>query len=71
LPKGSGGARPNNQCRRTFIAFLFEGLVIWALVCFHNVSNASTEEVHMKIDLSHPMQKLCAHAAADHRALLS
>ncbi len=55
-----------------FIAFLFEGLVIRAPVCFHNDSS-STEEVHMKIHSSLPMLELCAAAAAasaDHRALL-
>jgi hypothetical protein len=53
-----------------FIAFLSEGLVIGAPVCFYNDSNASTEEVHMKIRSSRPMLKMCADAAADHRALL-
>jgi hypothetical protein len=54
-----------------FIAFLLEVLAIWAPVCFHVDSNASTEEVHMNIhSTNRQMPKLCADAAADHRALL-
>ncbi len=57
--------------RRTFIAFSSEPLANLAPICFHDDSNASTEEVHMKI---HPtnrqMPMLCAAAAADTRALL-
>jgi hypothetical protein len=62
--------RPRNLQRRIFIAFWLEGLVIWAPVCFHKGSNASTEEVHMRIHSSNPMLMSCA-AAADHRAPLS
>jgi len=58
--------------RRTFIAFLYEALAIVASVCFHDDSNASTEEVHMKKTNStnRQMLMLCAPAAADNRALL-
>jgi len=63
--------RSHNRRRRTFIAFLFEALAISTSICFHVDSNASTEEVHMKIhSTNHEMPKLCADAAADHRALL-
>jgi hypothetical protein len=58
---------------RTFIAFSFEALAILVSVCFHDDSNASTEEVHMKKthSTSRLMLKLCATAAADTRALLA
>ncbi len=61
----------HNRARRTFIAFSFEPLAILESVCFHEDSNASTEEVHMKIH-STKRQKpmLCASAAAGNRALL-
>jgi hypothetical protein len=49
---------------------LFEVLAICAPVCFHDDSNASTEEVHMIHSTNRQMPKLCAHAAADHPALL-
>lgn len=57
---------------RTFIAFSFEALAILTAVCFHEHSNASSEEVHMKkIHLmNRQMRVLCAAAAADHHALL-
>jgi hypothetical protein len=63
--------RSHNRRRRTFIAFSFEALAILAPVCFHDHSNASTEEVHMKkIHLTNrQMSMLCA-PAADNRALL-
>jgi|ERR1700722_11188873 len=58
---------------RTFIAFSFEQLAILVWVCFHDDSNASTEEVHMKIlSTNRQMPMLCATAAAsaaDNRAL--
>ena len=61
----------HHRMRRTFIAFLFEGLAILASVCFHDDSNASTEEVHMRIhSTNHQMPMLCAAAAAGNRALL-
>jgi hypothetical protein len=50
---------------------LFEALAILASMCFHDDSDASTEEVHMKIHSTNgrkPM--LCATAAAGNRALL-
>ena len=57
--------------RRKFIAFLFEALAISASVCFHDVSKASTKEVHMKISSTIGQKSmLCASAAADIRALL-
>jgi hypothetical protein len=66
-----GAAGSHNRRRRTFIAFFFEDLAIWAPICFHDDSNASTEEVHMKIhSTNRQMPKLCAHTAADHPALL-
>jgi hypothetical protein len=51
---------------------LFEALAILASVCFHDDSNASTEEVHMKKTHStnRQMLMLCATAAAGNRALL-
>jgi hypothetical protein len=65
-----GGTRGNLR-RRTFIAFSFGALAISTPVCFHSVSNASTEEVHMKIhSTNRQMPKLCAAAAADSRSLL-
>ena len=58
--------------RRTFIAFFFENLAIWAPICFYIDSEASTEEVHMKIhSMNRQMPKVCADAAEDHRTLLS
>jgi hypothetical protein len=49
----------------------FEALAISASVCFHDGSNASTEEVHMKIHLTNRQKPmLCATAAADTRTLL-
>ena len=64
--------RTRTQGRRTFIAFSFEALAICTAVCFHDHSNASTEEVHMNIhSTNRQMPKLCADAAAaDLRALL-
>jgi len=42
-----------------------------ASVCFHDDSNASTEEVHMKIhSTKRELPMLCAAAAADTDALL-
>ncbi|HEY1653191.1 MAG TPA: hypothetical protein VGG09_15000 [Acidimicrobiales bacterium] len=56
---------------RRFIAFLFEALAILSSLCFHDGSNASTEEVHMKIhSTKRQMPMVCAAAAAGHRALL-
>jgi hypothetical protein len=50
---------------------LFEALAIFASVCFHDESKASTEEVHMKIHSTNGHQSmLCATAAAGNRALL-
>jgi hypothetical protein len=44
---------------------------MFASVCFYDVSNASTEEVHMKIHWTNrQMPMLCATAAAGNRALL-
>jgi hypothetical protein len=69
--KSLGSARLRNQRRRTFIAFLFGPLAIWAPICFYDDSKASTEEVHMKIhSTNRQMPKVCADAAEDHRALL-
>ncbi|MGO8825874.1 MAG: hypothetical protein ACLQU9_11630 [Acidimicrobiales bacterium] len=60
------------RTRRTFIAFSFKALAISASVCFHDDSDASTEEVHMKIhSTNRQMPMLCATAAADDRALLA
>jgi hypothetical protein len=56
---------------RMFIAFFFEPLAICASLCFHVASNASTEEVRMKIHLTNGQTStLCASAAAGIRALL-
>jgi hypothetical protein len=56
---------------RTFIAFSFEALAIFATVCLHDIYHASTEEVHMKIhSTNRQMPMLCATAAAGNRALL-
>jgi hypothetical protein len=56
---------------RTFIAFCFESLAISPSVCFHDASNASTEEVHMKIDTTNCSKSmLCALNAAGNPALL-
>ena len=60
----------------TFIAFWFEVLAILVPVCFHDGSNASPEEVRMKIHLTNrqiPMvcAAAAAAAAADTRALLA
>jgi hypothetical protein len=54
-----------------FVAFCVESLAIRVSICFHVGSNASTEEVHMKMNSTNgltPMQ--CAPAAAVDRALL-
>jgi hypothetical protein len=57
--------------RRTFIAFSIEALAILPSVCFHVGSNASIEEVHMKIHSTNRQKPmLCATAAAGNRALL-
>ena len=62
---------PTTRRRRTFIAFLFEALAILASICFHGDSNASTEEVHMKIHSTNRQKPmLCATAAAGMRTLL-
>jgi hypothetical protein len=63
-------ALPQQHC--TFIAFWFEVLAILASVCFHDGSNASPEEVRMKIRLTNrQMPMLCTAAtAADSRSLL-
>jgi hypothetical protein len=57
---------------RMFIAFSFKQLAILSWVCFNDDSNASTEEVHMKIHVTkRQMLNVCATAAAaDTRALL-
>ena len=56
---------------RTFVAFSYNALAISASVCFHDDSDASTEEVHMKIhSTNRQMPKLCADAAADTHTLL-
>lgn len=57
---------------RMFIAFSFKRLAILPWVCFHDDSNASAEEVHMKIhSTNRQMPMLCATAAAaDAPALL-
>jgi len=61
----------HNREQRTFIAFWFEALAILGPVCFHDDSNASSEEVHMKIhSANRQMPMLCADAAADYRAQL-
>jgi hypothetical protein len=63
-------ATPPHRARRTFIAFFFEALAIVASICFHDDSNASTEEVHMKIrSTNRQMSMLCTSAAAGYRAL--
>jgi hypothetical protein len=57
--------------RRTFIAFSRDQLAISASACFHDDSNATPEEVHMKFDSADGQkQMLCAPAAAGFRALL-
>jgi hypothetical protein len=56
---------------RRFIAFSFASLAIRASVCFHVASNASTEEVRMKIHSTNGQKSMpCASAAAGIRALL-
>lgn len=56
---------------RMFVAFFFQTLAICASVCFHVDSNASTEEVRMKIHSTNGQKSmLCASAAAGIRALL-
>jgi hypothetical protein len=62
----------NKRPGRRFIAFSFELLAILVWICFHDDSNASTEEVHMKNhSTNRQMLMLCATAAAaDNRALL-
>jgi hypothetical protein len=62
--------RPRHESR-TFIAFSFEALAILASVCFHDDSNASTEEVHMKKahSTNRQMLMLCAAAAGNHALL--
>jgi hypothetical protein len=62
----------SQHASRTFIAFSFEVVAILASVCFHDVSNASTEEVHMKKahSTNRQMLMLCAPGAAGNRALL-
>jgi hypothetical protein len=48
-----------------FIASCFESLAIRVSICFHVASNASTEEVHMKINSTNGQQPMqCAAAAA-------
>jgi hypothetical protein len=50
---------------RIFVAFSSRRLAISASVCFHDVFNASAEEVHMKIHwTNHHKPMLCATAAA-------
>jgi hypothetical protein len=58
--------------RRRFIAFSPKQLAIFPRLCFHDLSNASTEEVHMKKNWtkSQPLMVCAAAAAADHSALL-
>jgi hypothetical protein len=54
-----------------FIAFSFESLAIFVSICFHDGSNASTEEVHMQMNSTNGQkQMVCAPAAAENRALL-
>jgi hypothetical protein len=61
----------HNRRRRTFVAFCLKALAICESVCFHDHSNASTEEVHMKIHSTNRQQSmLCASAAVGDRALL-
>jgi hypothetical protein len=64
--------KPLDKRRRMFIAFSLKLLAILSWVCFHDDSNASTEEVHMKIHMTNrQLLNLCtAAAAADIRALL-
>jgi hypothetical protein len=66
------GGAGHNGASRTFIAFSSEALAIVASVCFHDVANASTEEVHMKKahSTNRLMLLLCALAAAGTHALL-
>jgi hypothetical protein len=55
----------------TFVAFSFETLAISESPCFHEGSNANTEEVHMDIkSKKRQMPKLCTTAAVGDRALL-
>jgi hypothetical protein len=59
------------RLRRTFLAFSFESLAISVSICFHDDSNASTEEVHMNMNSTNGQNKMpCARAAAVKRALL-
>jgi len=61
----------HDPSRRRFIASWFEALAIQVSVCFHDGSEASTEEVHMKIHSTNDQKStLCAAAAAGNRALL-
>ena len=54
-----------------FIAFSFLVLAILTPVCFYDDSDATHEEVHMKIHWTNrQMPMLCAAAAADTHALL-
>ena len=58
-------SRSKTGARRTFIAFWSEAVAILASVCFHDDSNTSTEEVHMKIhSTKRELPMLCAAAAA-------
>jgi hypothetical protein len=70
VPAAGSSSRVTRQSWRTFIAFSFEALAISMSVCFHDVSKASTEEVHMKIHSTIGQKlMLCATAAAGNRAL--
>jgi hypothetical protein len=55
-----------------FIAFCFESLAIRVSICFHDGSNASTEEVRMNINSTNgpTLMQRAAPAAAVVRALL-
>jgi hypothetical protein len=62
--------RTFTRARRTFIAFSFEALAILASICFHDDSNASSEEVHMDIQsTNHQKSTLCAAVAGIHALL--
>ena len=61
---------PTTRQPRTFIAFLFAALAIFASICFHDDSNASTEEVHMKIRSTNRQKPMLCAAAAGSHALL-
>ena len=61
---GQGRGINDRTAWRTFVAFSCKALAISASVCFHDASDASTEEVHMKThSTNRQMLKPCAAVA--------